>query len=198
MKQGHSDSREIILSRIRAGRHEAVSHPEMKNYRPAGNPADNFVRKLKSFDGNVRRFDCRGDAIAWLNGMIDKESNVVFSSLPDYQGTTSALEITDLHAANTVNICVGEGILGVGETGSVWVTDKSLGLAAAALFSTDLYLMLDARKIVAGINDAYDAINLGETQYGAFYTGPSATADIEAVHITGAQGEISLTVLLYG
>lgn len=40
-------------------------------------------------------------------------------------------------------------------------------------------------------------MNAAETQYGSFFTGPSATADIEAVHITGAQGPLAMTVLLY-
>ena len=87
--------------------------------------------------------------------------------------------------------------MGVGETGSVWVTDESLGGAACALFSTDLYLLLDSRKVVDGIHTAYSQLDIRKAAYGSFFTGPSATADIEAVHITGAQGEISLTVLLY-
>ena len=50
---------------------------------------------------------------------------------------------------------------------------------------------------MGNMHDAYNFIDLKNNQYGSFFTGPSATADIEAIHITGAQGEISLTVFLY-
>jgi len=63
--------------------------------------------------------------------------------------------------------------------------------------SRHLFIFLDSSKIVHGLHEAYASLNLREHQYGSFYTGPSATADIEAVHVTGAQGPLSLTVLLY-
>ena len=103
--------------------------------------------------------------------------------------------------------------MGVGETGSVWVTDRSLGIAGAGLLTLNLVLLLERSRILPSIHDAYAALQpgsstaatlnpelrpLSETAYGSFFSGPSATADIEAVHITGAQGPLSLTVLLIG
>ena len=190
-------SREAILGRIRAAHREDTPHPEVKMYEVPGDALANFERKLRGFDGQSMRFGSRAEALEWLGSKINVGEQVIFSLLPDFKGNISAEELADPHAANVVQVCVGEGELGVGETGSVWVTDRSLGIVAAALFCTDLYLLLDSRKIVGGLHEAYKSVGFGSTHYGAFYTGPSATADIEAVHITGAQGEISLTVLLY-
>lgn len=190
-------SREAILGRIRAAHPEPVEHPGVKMYRIAGDPVANFTAKLHAADGRVERFGSRAEALAWLAENIPADSRTVFSAVDGYEGNLPLSAIADPHAANVIDICVAEGELGVGETGSIWVTGESLKSAAAALFSTDLYLLLDTRQIVDGIHAAYDRIDLAAHQYGAFYTGPSATADIEAVHITGAQGEISLTALLY-
>lgn len=186
-------TRETILNKLRQSGRKPVERPNFDFPKVEGDPVENFTSKLASFDGTTMLFDSRKDAIAWFEGEIDREKQQVYSSVAEVESIT----FSDPHAANVVDVCLAEGELGVGETGSVWVTDKSLGLTAAALFATDLYLLLDSRKIVDGIHTAYSRLDLAATRYGAFYTGPSATADIEAVHITGAQAFTSLTVLLY-
>lgn len=190
------NSRNKILEDINAAQYKFVDHPAINMYPVPGDKVANFENKLNFFDGKAIHFRSREDAIAWLQNNIDKNNHVVFSSIPDYIGNITLSELTDPHDANRIDVCVAQGLAGVGETGSVWVTNESLGLTAAALFSTSLYLLLDTKNIVDGIHTAYRMLDLRATQYGAFYSGPSATADIEAVHITGAQGEISLIVLL--
>lgn len=190
-------SRDNILNRISAGQPEFVRHPAVNYHEYPGNKTENFENKLRFFDGEYRRFKTRADAVDWLKTNIKLDNHVVYSSLKDYEGNLSLQELDDPHKAISIDSCISEGELGIGETGSVYVTNDSLGLAASALFSTNLYLLLDADKIVDGVQSAYKQLDLRAHQYGAFYSGPSATADIEAVHITGAQSEISLTVLLY-
>lgn len=193
-------AREKFLSNIKiaCASHDEVALPDVPLYEPTGDPVENFIAKLESFDGKSVRVDSRGDALRWLATNLVTEGKQVYSAIPDFKGNFEVHETTDPHSTHVVDICVAAGVLGVGETGSVWVTEDSLGLTACALFSTDLYLLLETDKIYAGMHQAYEALDLSASRYGAFYTGPSATADIEAVHITGAQGEISLTVILIG
>jgi L-lactate dehydrogenase complex protein LldG len=68
---------------------------------------------------------------------------------------------------------------------------NSLGLLAKHLI-----IVLREQNLVGNMHEAYRRAELGRQQYGVFMTGPSATADIEAVHVSGAQGALSLTVLL--
>ncbi|MCM1355612.1 MAG: hypothetical protein NC212_04300 [Staphylococcus sp.] len=193
-------SRDRIMSRIKSALPGEVSLPEVPMYEIAGDKIENFIARLESFDGSAIRFANRGDALKWLANNIGKQSGskTIYSNVDGFNGNFEVTESTDPHSVHVVDICVANGIIGVGETGSVWVTEESLGLTACALFSTDLYLLLDAAKIYSGLHQAYAALDLSAGRYGSFFTGPSATADIEAVHITGAQGEISLTVLLIG
>ena len=190
-------SREWILDKIRKGKPELEPLPEMPHYAFPGDQVTQFMDHLSGFDGKMLTFASRDEVIEWLNKSFDRQQKKIFSAVPDFEGTIHKSDFKTPHDAHVVDICVSEGVLGVAETGSVWVNNDRLGLAASALFSTDLYLLLDKENLVSSLHDAYRQFDLRANQYGSFYTGPSATADIEAVHITGAQAELSLTVLLY-
>lgn len=196
MDNNLNNSRDLILNKIRNGKPQHVALPDVPLYAYKGDLIEGFRTHLTEFDGKFQEFGNRSEAIKWLQSELNPGKKI-FSNIPDFQGTIATDSFKDPHLAHVVDICVAEGVLGVAETGSVWVNDEVLGVSAAALFSTDLYLLLDRSKLIDGLHAAYKSLNLRHHQYGAFYTGPSATADIEAVHITGAQGEISLTVLLY-
>lgn len=193
------DTKNDILARVRAGLPDPHPLPEVPMYAYQGSPLEGFIKKLLAFDGRAVKFARREDAIRWLANMrdMDAASHVIYSSAPGVEGNFSEGDLTDLHDAHKIDTCVTEGEMGVGEMGSIWVTDQSLTHAACALLSRHLYVLIDSQKIVGGLHEAYAQLNLRDHQYGSFYTGPSATADIEAVHITGAQGPLSLTALIY-
>ncbi|MGL5684115.1 MAG: LutC/YkgG family protein [Marinifilaceae bacterium] len=196
MSNSNESSRDIILQRIKAGKPQSTPLPDVPIYTYPGDKVDEFTKHVQAFDGKVIPFNSKQEAIEYLNTNLDKGKKI-FSSVNEYQGNIQLTDFKTPHDANIIDICVSSGVLGVAETGSIWVTNNTFKLAATALFSTDLFLFLDKSTLVSGLHEAYQKNDLRSTQYGSFYTGPSATADIEAVHITGAQGEISLTVLLY-
>lgn len=173
--------------------------PEVPMYPWTGDPLEGFISHLEGFDGKAVKFASRDEALSWLTTQpeMDMNHNLVYSTIESVSGNLDEENLTDLKDAELINTCVTEAEMGVGEMGSVWVTDRTLGHAACALLSRHLFVLLDARKIAGGLHEAYSRLNLRDQQYGSFFTGPSATADIEAVHITGAQGPLSLTVLLY-
>lgn len=192
-----NDSRESILARIKASKPQAKSKPEIPTFAVAGEPLRNFVGHLKGYDGQYKLFASRSQAVAWLQLLFDSLKDVSCSVIDEVTGTASLSDFPTPASMHTIHTFAGEAIMGVGETGSLLVDARTLGDPAAALFSTDLFLLIDRRKIVAGVQHAYSEINAADCQYSSFFSGPSATADIEAVHVTGAQGEISLTALIY-
>lgn len=199
MAMTQQDIKKEILDRIRAGKPELCPLPDVPMYGYPGNPLDDFVEHLLSFDGKAIKFKTREEAVSWLKTQpeMDSSKRAIYSAADGVEGNVSEDELTDLHNAHNIETCVAESSMGVGEMGSVWVTDEILRHAACALLSRRLFIFLDSKKIVAGLHEAYASLHLADHQYGSFYTGPSATADIEAVHITGAQGPLSLTVMLY-
>ena len=164
-----------------------------------GDPLAGFISHLEGFDGKAVKFATRAEALRWLATQPEMapSQNAVYSTLDDVTGNFGEKDLTDLRNAEKINTCVTEAEMGVGEMGSVWVTDRTLRHPACALMSRHLFVLLDASNIVGGLHQAYARLSLRNQQYGSFFTGPSATADIEAVHITGAQGPLSMTVLLY-
>lgn len=173
--------------------------PDVPMYPWPGDPLAGFISHLEGFDGKAVKFATRAEALRWLATQPEMapSQNAVYSTLDDVTGNFGEKDLTDLRNTEKINTCVTEAEMGVGEMGSVWVTDRTLRHPACALMSRHLFVLLDASKIVGGLHQAYARLSLRNQQYGSFFTGPSATADIEAVHITGAQGPLSMTVLLY-
>jgi LUD domain len=63
---------------------------------------------------------------------------------------------------------------------------------------THLVVLLDPEQVVADTHDAYARVRLDQTAYGCFMMGPSATGDIEATLVHGAQGSRSLNLFFLG
>jgi L-lactate dehydrogenase complex protein LldG len=57
-----------------------------------------------------------------------------------------------------------------------------------------MVVFLDPKAIVADMHEAYARVLLNDTACGCFMMGPSATGDIEATMVHGAQGVRSLNV----
>lgn len=191
-------ARERILARVRANRPKSVEHPEVPVFAIDGDPLKNFISHVEGFDGKVIEVVTREEALSWLrDNVVQSDSSLVYSAADGYDGNITLDRLPAPADAHILQACVGDGILGVGETGSVLVAPETFGRMANGLFAINLYLLLDRRKIVPGLQDAYGKMDLSAVQYSSLFSGPSATADIEAVHITGAQGPVSLTVLLY-
>ena len=152
-----------------------------------GDLQEGYIKHITGVDGKAECVETRAQGIAWLDKQCDKTDKCIGANVPEYQGRIALTDLNDPHDAHKIDICIAEGELGVAETGSVWVTNKSLGLAAAALFSTDLYLLLDRANLKGGLHVSYQALHLTDTRSGSFYTAPSATAELHAVRTTGAQ-----------
>lgn len=191
--------RERIMARVRANHPQPTAHPEVPIYPIAGDALENFITHVKGFDGEIINTTDRAEALRWLHKNVSTEGKeAVFSAINGFEGNITLEELPRPSDAHRLHASVGEGLLGIGETGSVLVTPETFGRMSNGLLAINLYLLLDRKKIVAGLQEAYSHINLSETQYSSLFSGPSATADIEAVHVTGAQGAVSLTVILYG
>jgi L-lactate dehydrogenase complex protein LldG len=120
---------------------------------------------------------------------------VICSATPEVAGTRSTAAVRDPRELADVDVGVVRAAFGVAETGSVWLSERELGVNAIAFLSQHLVVLLDPEAIVADLHDAYRAPGFGDARYAVLMTGPSATADIEGVLIRGAQGIRSLTVV---
>ena len=96
---------------------------------------------------------------------------------------------TLVRGTDAVDVGVVRAVYGVAETGSVWLTEKEFRPNTLGFLAQHLVDPLDPGRIVGNLHHAYRERAQFDARYGAFITGPSATADIERVLIHGAQGD---------
>ncbi|MDR1632900.1 MAG: lactate utilization protein [Dysgonamonadaceae bacterium] len=103
-----------------------------------------------------------------------------------------------LSKLNKIEQAIVQGNFGVAENGAIWVEEKDIPHRIIPFITQHLILLLDARMLVATMQNAYQRICLNETGFGVFISGPSKTADIEQSLVYGAHGAKELTVLVNG
>jgi len=130
--------------------------------------------------------------------MLDKlpEARIIASAAPEWPGTVDLAAATRPHDLENVDIGIVRAEFGVAEIGCVWLTEKSLVVNAIGFLSQHLVILLDPKEICENLHTAYQRVKLADQHYGCFMMGPSATADIGATLVHGAQGARSLTVFL--
>lgn len=153
-----------------------------------------FENRVKEAGGEIFRPADAAAAQALLASQ-HAEAKVICSAAPEIPGSR------DMHAVKNsgpagVDVAVIRARLGVAENGMVWLTEEDLVVNAPGVLPPHLVILLSPQAIVGNMYDAYLRIHLEDTAYGCFVMGPSATADIEAVLVHGAQGARSLRVYL--
>lgn len=122
------------------------------------------------------------------------DTKFVCSATDEWKGNKDINKIARPQDLADVDLGIFRAEFGVAEMGMVWVTEKSLKVNAIGFLSQHLAVLLDPADITENMHTAYNTPGLFDVNYGCFVMGPSATADIGAVLVRGAQGAKSLTL----
>jgi L-lactate dehydrogenase complex protein LldG len=190
-----SSSRDRILFNIRLFvPEEKVDHPQIPAFpRPNRPLLSDFEQRLREAGGASQSVSNDADALSRLRA-LQPDVKVICSTVPEITGTRNILDVRDPHELADVDVGVFRAQFGVAETGAIWLTQEDLVVNALAFLSQHLVVLLDPEKIVPDMQDAYRRVRLNNTAFGCFMMGPSATADVEATLVHGAQGARSLNV----
>jgi L-lactate dehydrogenase complex protein LldG len=193
--QMSNNSREDILSAIRNNLPKLkVEHPQIPPFEPPVGPLKAaFEEHLKKAGGAAHNLGSPAEAEASLMA-LHPGAMVVCSAVPEISGTRRVESVRDPHELADVDVGVVRAQFGVAESGAIWLTQEDLVVNALGFLSQHLVVLLDPEQIVADMHAAYRRIRLDLTAYGCFMMGPSATADVEATLVHGAQGVRSLNV----
>jgi L-lactate dehydrogenase complex protein LldG len=188
-------SRDSILAAIRQNLPQPqVSHPRIPVFPSPDRPLRViFEEHLTKAGATAHAVGSPAEAEAALTALYPL-AKVVCSAVPEIVGTRRIEDIQDPHELADVDVGVMRAQFGVAESGAVWVTQEDLVVDALAFLSQHLVVLLDPGDIVSQMHEAYRRVRLHDTAYGCFMAGPSATADIEATLVHGAQGARSLNV----
>jgi L-lactate dehydrogenase complex protein LldG len=197
--QTYNSSRADILSAIRSNLPaQRVEHPRIPVFqRPAGPLKPVFEEHLQQAGGTAHDIGSPAEAQGKLS-LLHPDAKVVCSVVPEIAGTRRIETVRDPHELADVDVGVIRAQFGVAESGAVWLTQEDLVVDGLGFLSQHLIVLLDPEQIVTNMHEAYARVRLDQTSYGCFMMGPSATADIEATLVHGAQGTRSLNVFFLG
>ena len=185
-------SRDRILAATKANKPAELPLPSVPDF---GGEAtvERFAAVLAGIGGTVVRMNGLVELVPTLQRLFPEArhtaSPLFAASIP-----ISAQTPTGILAA--IDLAVLQGEIGVAENGAVWLPEANMMHRALPTITQHLALVLDQRRIVATMHQAYAQLpNTGG--YGKFVAGPSKTADIEQSLVIGAHGARSLVLLLY-
>ena len=193
-----SSNRETILRSIRANLPNVeVAHPGIRAFpRPAEGLKALFEQRLKEAGGAAHDVGSVAEAESRLS-LLHPDAKVICSVVPEIAGTRPVEKVRDAHELADVDVGVVRAQFGVAESGAVWLTQEDLFVDALGFLSQHLVVLLDPKQIVPDMHAAYCRVRLNETAFGCFMMGPSATADVEATLVHGAQGARTLNLFFF-
>lgn len=195
-----NEAKNFILNAIRANK-PAIAQtipqaekPVIPDFPKSDKPLlDEFKESLVAGGGTWHEISDETEAQTRIK-TLHPDAKVICSAIPEIKGNKEIATITGPHDLNDVDVGVIRAVFGVSETGMIWVTEKELHINALGFLSQHLVILLDPQAIVRDMYEAYNRINLQKINYGCFMLGPSATADIGAYMVHGAQGARTLAV----
>jgi L-lactate dehydrogenase complex protein LldG len=193
--QTSNNSRDAILEGIRSSLPQnKVEHPQIPVFQRTDRPLQSeFEQHLQQAGGAAYQVSSVAEAEAKLMA-LHPGAKVICSAVPEIVGTRRVEKVRDPHELADVDVGVVRAQFGVAENGAIWLTQEDLVVDALAVLSQHLIVLLDPKQIVPDMHEAYRRVRLNETAFGCFMMGPSATADVEATLVHGAQGARSLNI----
>lgn len=186
----------MILERIRKNKpSQVIPYPTIPTFPKSEKPLlKEFVASLELAAGTCHNLE-EGMTPEEFIRQLHPDAKVICSATDEVKGNRDIGKVTDPHELDDVDVGVVRAQFGVSENGMVYFSEKDLQITSLGFLSQHLVVLLDPSQLVRDMYDAYRRVGLEENNYGCFMMGPSATADIGAVLVIGAQGARSLAVL---
>jgi len=190
--------RESILKSIKRNKPELVTIPEidLNLFAENVNVIETFKSNVHLVGGNLREMSQSEDINVVIKELYPKAQRIVSQIPGSNLETISITKETAPHSLENIDLAIIKGEFGVAENGAIWISEDQFPIRVLPFITNDLVLVLSKKDVCLHMHDAYKKIANRERTFGLFLSGPSKTADIEQCLVIGAQGAMSLTVVL--
>lgn len=192
-------SRAQILSQIKNSKPDLVPLPilDVDLFKKGLNLKSEFVSLVEAVGGSVFYASSLSSLSKKIAELYPKAKERFSSvALSKKFNTIRPEELWYPHELSSLDVLVLEGAFGVAENGAVWLSEDKIPMRVMPFITKHLILILKEKNLVENMHDAYERIKEDNSGYGLFVSGPSKTADIEQSLVIGAQGAMSLHVVL--
>lgn len=191
------DSKKEILERCRRNALTSVERPDLSDISPLTfeDPLQSFIYTCGIMASKVVEGVKRSEVDAKIRELFP-EAKEIASNLREVSiATRNPDTIAEARDLDGTDVGVISGVFGVAENGCIWIP-QTMKEKAVCFISENLVVLLPKSEIVSNMHEAYGRIAFNDYGYGVFISGPSKTADIAQVLVTGAQAARTLTVFL--
>lgn len=190
--------RDAILKAVQKNKPRLIPLPEI-NLDAFEEPIDlleTFKEKAALVGGRIIALDAIKNIDSEIQKLYPNASKIISCIKESNLGTISISEKTNPHELEAVDLAIINGEFGVAENGAVWISEDNFSIRVLPFISNDLVIILNKEKLCSNLHEAYKLISERNRTFGLFISGPSKTADIEQCLVIGAQGAMSLTIIL--
>lgn len=190
--------REVMLKSIKENKPTLVQLAEidLNYFNESVDLFEAFKCNVQLVGGNIKEINKNEDIDNVIKEYYPKAQRIVSYISGSTLGTTSITKETEPHSLENIDLTIIKGEFGVAENGSVWVSENEFSVRVLPFITNDLVIVLSKNNLCLHMHEAYMKIADRKRGFGLFISGPSKTADIEQALVIGAQGALSLTVLL--
>jgi len=197
-KDKKMSNRASILKAVKANKPTLIPLPEinLELFDEDINLVETFIKNVEFVGGRAIVLNTVSEIDTQIKALYPNAKQIISTAKASHLGTVAISENTNPHILETIDLAIIQGELAVAENGAVWIAENDVTLRVLPFITNDLVLLVTKETIHLHMHSAYEAISKRERTFGVFISGPSKTADIEQCLVIGAQGAISLTVLI--
>lgn len=190
--------RAAILKSIQENKPALVPLPkiDLNSFDEIVDLLETFKSNVKLVGGDVIELASINDLDTKINDVYPNAKKIVAQTSASNLGTISIAKDTDPHSLEIIDLAIVKGEFGVAENGAVWISEEQFPVRVLPFITNDLVIVLSKADLCDTMHSAYKKIANRQRSFGLFLSGPSKTADIEQCLVIGAQGAMSLTIVL--
>lgn len=191
--------REAILKSVKENKPTLIPLPvlDLNNFKEDINLLDEFKEKVKLVGGTIKELSSSDTLENEIKNLYPNAKKIIDCSEKICSlDMITISEKTDPKDIQDIDLTIINGEFGVVENGAIWISESTYPIRVLPFITNDLVIILEKDKLCLHMHDAFNLISERTRTFGVFISGPSKTADIEQCLVIGAQGAMSLSVLL--